>query len=179
MRFRFQAGNTAALTSQQQQGFVEFRLGLDNALGGTSARLGLSSIAPVSGRITPTRWFDAQLTLGTRPTAGVATLHWSLTSGEVTPGQVLFAQWFVTDSGAASGEALSNVARIPFFCGSSGCPTACSLADFDADGFLTGDDYDEYVTAFEAGDVVSDFDGDEFVTGEDFDAFVVAFEAGC
>jgi len=52
-------------------------------------------------------------------------------------------------------------------------------ADFDGDGFVTGDDFDSFVAAFEMGDVASDFDGDGFVTGDDFDQYVVAFEAGC
>ncbi len=56
--------------------------------------------------------------------------------------------------------------------------TVCST-DFDCDGFVTGDDFDSYVAAFELGDISSDFDGDGFVTGDDFDAFVAAFEAGC
>ncbi len=85
----------------------------------------------------------------------------------------------MTDPGALGGEALSTAARIPFFCGSSGCPSACSAADFDADGFITGDDFDGYVTAFELGEPVSDFDGDGFVTGDDFDAFLLQFQAGC
>ncbi len=51
----------------------------------------------------------------------------------------------------------------------------CS-SDFDRDGFVTGDDFDAYVTAFELGNIASDFDGDGFVTG---DAFVAAFEGGC
>ncbi len=54
------------------------------------------------------------------------------------------------------------------------CPS-----DFDADGFVTGDDFDAYVAEFELGDLSADFDGDGFVTGDDFDAFVVAFENGC
>jgi len=52
-------------------------------------------------------------------------------------------------------------------------------ADFDADGFVTGDDFDAYVLVFELGFPAADFDGDGFVTGDDFDAFVLAFEAGC
>ncbi len=55
---------------------------------------------------------------------------------------------------------------------------ACA-ADFDGDGFLTGDDFDQYVAAFEAGSLAADFDHDGFVTGDDFDAFQAAFEAGC
>ncbi len=55
---------------------------------------------------------------------------------------------------------------------------ACAV-DFDGDDFPTGDDFDAYVAAFEAGDISSDFDGDGFVTGDDFDRFVAAFEKGC
>ncbi len=52
-------------------------------------------------------------------------------------------------------------------------------ADFNDDGFLTGEDFDAYVAAFEAGAIESDYNGDGFVTGEDFDAFVADFEVGC
>jgi hypothetical protein len=56
--------------------------------------------------------------------------------------------------------------------------TACR-ADFDADGFLTFEDFDAFVAAFEAGTANADFDADGFLTFEDFDAFVAAFESGC
>lgn len=62
--------------------------------------------------------------------------------------------------------------------GDSLCVPTCA-ADFDHDGFVTGDDFDAYVSAFELGDPGADFDHNGFVTGEDFDAFVLAFEAGC
>ncbi len=52
-------------------------------------------------------------------------------------------------------------------------------ADFNADGFVNGDDFDGYALAFEAGDATADFDANGFVTGDDFDAFVVSFENGC
>jgi len=52
-------------------------------------------------------------------------------------------------------------------------------ADFDGDTFVTGEDFDAFVAAFEGGDGTSDFNGDGFVTGEDFDAYVATFEAGC
>jgi len=54
------------------------------------------------------------------------------------------------------------------------CPS-----DLNQDGFVTGDDFDAYVEAFELGDAAADFNGDTFVTGDDFDAYVLAFEAGC
>ncbi len=68
-----------------------------------------------------------------------------------------------------SGEAAQLVTIVAHHCPS----------DFDNDGFVTGDDFDAYVTAFQNGDLSSDFDHDGFVTGDDFDAFVVAFENGC
>ncbi len=57
-------------------------------------------------------------------------------------------------------------------------PPPCP-ADFNHDGFVTGDDFDSFSLAFIAGDAAADFDGDGFVTGDDFDAYVAAFEAGC
>jgi len=54
------------------------------------------------------------------------------------------------------------------------CPS-----DYNGDGFVTGEDFDEFIVAFEAGDIEADFNNDTFVTGEDFDAFVEAFVAGC
>lgn len=54
------------------------------------------------------------------------------------------------------------------------CPS-----DFDADGFITFNDFDAFVTSFEAGEAVADFNRDGFLTFEDFDAYVSAFEGGC
>jgi agmatine deiminase len=56
----------------------------------------------------------------------------------------------------------------------SNCPS-----DFDNSGFVDGDDFDAFVTAFDAGTDDADFDDSGFVDGDDFDAFVFAFEAGC
>ncbi|MDX2118517.1 MAG: GC-type dockerin domain-anchored protein [Planctomycetota bacterium] len=54
----------------------------------------------------------------------------------------------------------------------------CS-ADFNQDGFLTFDDFDAFIGAFEGGWARADFNQDGFLTFEDFDAFVAAFGAGC
>ncbi len=74
------------------------------------------------------------------------------------------------NSGAWAIEYLPTIVRLSI--------TGCS-ADFDADGFVTGEDFDAFVAAFELGDAAADFDLDGFVTGEDFDAYVAAFEGGC
>jgi len=57
-------------------------------------------------------------------------------------------------------------------------PTPCA-SDFNLDGFVTGEDFDEFVEAFAFGMGSADFDGNGFVNGEDFDAFTIAFENGC
>jgi cytochrome c peroxidase len=115
-------------------GNADYRIGLFNALAGASARLGIALTPPVNGRITPTRMFDPLLTGTADATIGMATLHWPLTPDQAQGGQVLFAQWFVDDPAAVGGQALSTVARIPVFCGSRGCPSACDSIDFNNDG---------------------------------------------
>ena len=58
------------------------------------------------------------------------------------------------------------------------CDTGCP-ADFNGDGFVSGDDYDGYVAMFTQGWVCADMNFDGFVNGDDFDIFVAAFERGC
>lgn len=55
---------------------------------------------------------------------------------------------------------------------------AC-LADIDANGFVNGDDYDLFASAFDAADPAADLDANGFVNGDDYDLFAGAFEAGC
>lgn len=51
--------------------------------------------------------------------------------------------------------------------------------DVNNDGFVNGDDYDAFASAFDAADRCADFDGDTFVNGNDYDAFASNFDAGC
>jgi len=67
------------------------------------------------------------------------------------------------------GEEVSDPATLTIFCPS----------DFDFNGFVNGDDFDEFVWAFILGDMAADFDENMFVNGDDFDGFVAAFESGC
>ena len=56
--------------------------------------------------------------------------------------------------------------------------TVC-LADRNADGFVDGSDYAQFVIAFETGEPTADANGDGFVDWFDYDAYVAAFETGC
>lgn len=94
---------------------------------------------------------------------------------------------FLTGLGGAEGAALDPLTSDFVFCTFGGgnrvlvvrgFPVPCP-ADFDKDCFLTGVDFDLFVTAFENGDESADFDHDGFITGVDFDAYVQSFESGC
>lgn len=73
------------------------------------------------------------------------------------------------DSRSAAVPGFRPVLEVSYFC----------PADFNQDGFVTGDDFDQFVVLFEAGDQGADWDRNTFVTGDDFDGFIVAFIDGC
>ena len=73
-------------------------------------------------------------------------------------------------------KAKTNCDVSPFSASNSG---NINPVDYNGDGFLTFEDFDDFVTDFEAGKATTDFNGDGFLTFEDFDAFVVAFQKGC
>ncbi|MFO0835377.1 MAG: hypothetical protein U0638_10420 [Phycisphaerales bacterium] len=52
-------------------------------------------------------------------------------------------------------------------------------SDFNLDGFVNGDDYDSFASAFDAGAFEADVNRDGFVNGDDYDTFASAFDAGC
>lgn len=62
----------------------------------------------------------------------------------------------------------------PFRWVACGCP-----ADFNADGFVNGDDYDAFAELFDAADPAADFNADGFVNGDDYDLFAESFDIGC
>src|SRR4051812_42390490 len=96
-------------------GNLEYRLRVGGALGHSSATLALSHTAPVNEIITPESFAGTVIAQGSGSGLGLATLHLPLyAGGSFSPGEVIFAQWIVTDPGAAGGQAFSVVARIPF-----------------------------------------------------------------
>lgn len=159
-------------------GTADFRVGVDRARGSTTARLAYSLSGPSNGRITPTAIVGEVVTTPGTAGQGLGTFHWELSPTTFTSGQVIFLQWQVDDPAAAGGVALSEVARVPLFCGSWGCPGPCP-ADMDNSGFVDTDDFEAFMTAFEAGSDPADFDRSGFVDTDDFDTFVRAFEGGC
>ncbi|MFO0834242.1 MAG: GC-type dockerin domain-anchored protein [Phycisphaerales bacterium] len=79
-------------------------------------------------------------------------------------------QWTLT---LAPGE--TRIIRGGFTINMGGpCP-----ADLNHDGFVNGDDFDLFASAFESGTATADFNLDGFVNGDDFDEFASYFEGGC
>ncbi len=100
--------------------------------------------------------------------SGLATTSYIVPGGTLSECSTYY--WGVTAVNAA-GSSASTPASFSF--------ATLYPADFNGDGFVTGEDFDEFVALFEAGDIGADFNGDTFVTGEDFDEFVQHFVDGC
>jgi hypothetical protein len=166
-------------------GSQDFRVGLDGALGGAAAALNMSFSPPVDGRITPDRVLGTATAAGMGAGTGLATVHWPLHPGEVAAGQVYYLQWMVSDPAAAGGTALSAVARVPVFCGSSGCPAPCGYANCDQSTTapaLNVNDFVCFQARFASGDPYANCDQSTtppVLSVNDFVCFLGEFAAGC
>ena len=90
-------------------------------------------------------------------------------------GWELSAATAVSDDGLTiAGYGVDPAGRTEAWVATLPCP-----ADYDANGFVNGDDFDFFVADFEAGMASADFDVNSFVNGDDFDAFSLAFFYGC
>jgi len=180
-------GGTVPRTIADMPGLIGttgYRIGVDGARAGAVATLNVAFAPPVNGRITPALSLDTVTVGSSGLSVNLGTAHFALVPERFTNGVAAFFQWSIQDPSAPGGIALSTVARVPMFCGLYGCPSPCP-GDFNADGFVDGFDYDDFVTCFE-GTVIdcpagrsADFTQDGFVDGFDYDEFVTAYEAGC
>lgn len=155
-----------------------FRLGLDRANGGATARLVISNSAPESGKLTGGRVFGMTLVSGVGAGNGFATQVWPLKAPGVQPGQTLYAQWIVSDLAAPNGLAYSTVAQFRFFCGAAGCAPSC-VADFNNDYAVSIDDLFSYLNAWFAGDIRSDVDGAGVTSIDDLFRYLNEYFVGC
>jgi cytochrome c peroxidase len=156
-------------------GNLGFKIGLDEALGGTTARLIASEIPPVAGVV------SADLVLGevvTEP-EGHATLHYPVPFNDLLDGRELYVQWVVDDPSGAGGEARSRAVRLTFF-SRNGAPQSCP-ADL-APPFESMDfsDITRFLDGFARGELIADLAPPlgqyDF---SDVAAFLASFAAGC
>lgn len=170
------------VSSPPMVGSLDFRIGLQNALAGAPVMLALSFNGPINGQIFPDTVVFSSNAEGIGSGGGYATAHIALDAsgpmGALQPGQIIFAQWFVTDPAAIGGTAFSQVLRIPVFCGSYGCPNVC-VADMDFNGGIDGNDLSVFFNYFEAGEEMADLDKNGGVDGADLALFFRSYESGC
>lgn len=159
-------------------GNADFKLGLDRARGGATARLALSSTPPVSGRITPMLTFPLTTASAGAAGQGVATVHWPLTSSTARAGQTVFAQWIIDDPSAPGGQAVSNVTRLTFFCGSMGCPDLCP-ADINNDKTVSVQDLFDFLALYFSGHPAADINASVSISVQDIFDYLTAYFAGC
>ena len=159
-------------------GSTWFRIGLYQALGGATGRLVLSTQPPVGGVIPSDRVLDSMLVKSTGPGNGFATVHLVLDPYQFRQGQVVFAQWIINDPAAVGGESRSNVARIPMFCSSAGCPSVC-LGDFNRDTTISVQDVFDFLESYFSGDPSADTDYSLTVSTNDIFAFLASYFSGC
>ncbi|MBL8747257.1 MAG: hypothetical protein JNK58_12990 [Phycisphaerae bacterium] len=142
-----------------------FKIGLDRALAGATARLAIATVPPVGGVVNPTTLSDPIVVAGVGTGNGFATFHWPIPRDRTMDGQVYFMQWRIADPAAPDGVALSNIAQVTLFGGSAlpHCPgdaddnfvvnfsdVTVSLANFGAAGvpFRAGDSNGDGVVDF-------------------------------
>lgn len=113
-------------------GNTGFKIGLDAALPGATARVAISMNPPVAGVVDPAVLSEPIVIEGTTVGAGHATFHWPIEADRLLEGQVIFMQWRIEDPSAAGGIALSNIARLTLFAAGN-----LPFCRGDADGSFT------------------------------------------
>ncbi|MCA9245141.1 MAG: hypothetical protein KDA32_14375, partial [Phycisphaerales bacterium] len=159
-------------------GSFDHRVGVRDALAGAPATLVFSLTEPTGADVA----MDEVVGQMDIDGDGLATMQWPLVPGQFADGDVLFAQWRIDDPAATDGVALSAIARIPVFCGSSGCAPEC-LGDVNGDRTVNLQDLSAFLGSFgKTGDaswIDGDFDGDKDVDLADLAAILSVFGAIC
>ncbi len=187
-----QTGTTLTLNNIQPGDAGSYDCVATNSCGSTT-----SNAAAVAVNVPPTITSDPS-------DQGVKAQYFSASfSVTATGSPTLSYQWRkntvnLVDGGSVSGATTATLTFNPADLGDNGSVIDCVVSngcgsdtsasatysvfcpsDFNMDGFVTGDDFDEFVNEFQAGNASADFNNDTFVTGDDFDAYVDAFVAGC
>ena len=159
-------------------GNTAFRIGLDRALPGTTARLMVSNSAPVAGQLVNARAFPVVNTQGTGTGNGYATVHWALKAPALTQGAAVYVRWVVDDPAAAGGQALSPIFQITPFCGQVGCTSSC-VGDYNNDHVTSVNDIFTFLQAWFGQDIRADVNGVGGVSTQDIFDFLSGWFAGC
>ena len=156
-------------------GNAEFKIGIDDAMGGVEAFVALSSSPPVDGVVTADELFGPVLLDGDGPGEGYGTWLWAIPDSAGLIGKTVYLQWLVTDPAADEGTARTPVAQITVFCHRA-CP-----CEGDVDGSGAVDVLDLVNVILEWGSCAicgADVSGDGTVNVTDLIAVILAW-GGC
>ncbi|MCA9277691.1 MAG: hypothetical protein H6815_02780 [Phycisphaeraceae bacterium] len=160
-------------------GNEQFKVGVRNALGGATARVLFSTIAP-TGNILNAQTIYGPFTLEESGAGnGYSTFHWPIPFEATLNGTKIYMQWEIDDPGAVGGNAYSRIAEFTLFCGPAGCPEAPCFADCDGNGTLNIFDYICFGNAYASGLMWADCDGNGALNIFDYICFGNEYAAGC
>ena len=160
-------------------GNVDFKIGIDGALGGSQAWVVVSSSPPVFGLLPEDELLGPITLEGSAAGEGFGTMSYPIDDNIALDGQVKYIQWLVADPQASNGLAASPAAQIILFCSMNWtCINNCP-ADLSGDGILNFFDVSAFLNAFNTAEPSADFTGDGNFDFFDVSAFLNAFSTGC
>ena len=118
---------------------LDFKIGVDQALGGAQAFVAWSDRPPVGGQLVSPTLHGPIVMEGTGPGNGWATWQWPIDEIAIASCDV-YLQWQIVDAGAAGGVARSRISHlkmIPYTCG----------GDMNCDGTVDANDIQPFMEA--------------------------------
>ncbi len=164
-------------------GNTGFKVGVKQGLVGATARLRISSQAPINNIVKPDQVVGPFiLANGGGVERGYGTGKWPIPAVPALNGNVVFMQWVIDDAGAAGGQARTAPLQVTIFCGESGCPCYANCDQSNGAIVLTSNDFQCFMNRFASGDAWANCDGSTgspSLTSNDFQCFLNAFASGC
>ncbi|MGV6815211.1 MAG: cytochrome c peroxidase [Phycisphaerales bacterium] len=160
-------------------GNADFKVGIDNALGGTQAWVVVSNNPPINGLLDEDELLGPITLEGSGAGEGFGTMPYPIDDIVGTDGTIKYMQWIVADASAPNGLSASPAAQLTIFCSMNGtCINHCP-ADLSSDGQLDFFDVSAFLNAFSSNNPAADFTGDGILNFFDVSAFLAVFSAGC
>ncbi len=158
-----------------------FKIGVNNALGGASAMVALSTSPPVAGEVAQDQVLGPITLEGIGAGDGYGTMPWAISNDPALEGQTFYMQWLISDASAAGGIARSAVAEISPFCTMAGtCVNTCPADLADPVDVLNLQDVFAYLALFNSSDPAADLAAPFGVLNlQDVFAYLALFNAGC
>jgi cytochrome c peroxidase len=160
-------------------GNLDFKVGIDGAIGGAQAWVLISGLPPVNGLLLEDELLGPITLEGSGPGEGFGTMQYPIDNIIASDGEVRYMQWIVADAQAPGGFAASPAIQLTLFCSMNGtCINYCP-ADINGNGDLNFFDISAFLNAFSSQQESADFTGDGNLNFFDISEFLTQFGLGC